>query len=161
MSSIDSAIARIQDIAQALNTIPDANGNIISLRSAQDYPVENVEPFPFSLAYIANGEFSLVNKTIHKNFPVIAVEFHFSRTNILQAYKQSDAVAQEFPQRLAGDPTLNGTVETIVGGSDERIPYAARPFVWREQTGTQSPIVSHMLRFDLKLKLLKAPITTT
>jgi hypothetical protein len=158
MSSIDSAIARLQDIAAQLNTIPDAAGNIVTIKSAKDYPVENVEPFPCSIAYIAGGEFRLTNATIHHNFPVIAIEFHFSRTNLLQAYKQSDAVAIEFPQRLASDPKLGGTVDTIIATEGRPVPYTVRPFVWRDENPR---IMSHMLRFDIPIKVLKAPIATT
>lgn len=161
MSSIDDAVTRLQNIAVALSTITDVNGNSVTLRSAPDYPVDNVEPFPFSLAFLAGGSFRLTNRTIHHNFPTVAVEFHFSRVNIHQAELQARAVAVEFPQRLAGDPTLDGTVSTIVGGADSDIPYINRPFVWREQTATQPAIISQMIRFDIPLKLLKAPTATS
>jgi hypothetical protein len=161
MSSIDTAIARIQDIALALNTITDVNGNSVVILSAPDYPIEAAPPFPACSSYLGGGEFNMVNATVHKNFPNIVTEFHLSRVNVKQAYKQINAIAIEFPQRLAGDPTLNGTVETIVSGLDNRVTYTVRPFIWREQTNTQSQIMSQMIAFTIPVKLLKSPIATS
>lgn len=157
MSSIDLAITRLQSIALALTTLTDVAGNSITLANAADYPVENVPPFPCAIAYNNGGSFRLTNATIHHNFPVIAVEFHFSRVNLKQAEMQKNAVAIEFPQRLAGDPTLNGTVITIVGGADSDIPYTVNQyFPW----GQPPNIYSVMLKFDIPIKLLKSPQAT-
>ena len=158
MSSIDSAVARIQDIALALTTIPPSGTIILS---APDYPIEAPPSFPACSSYLGGGEFMLTNATIHHNFPMIVTEFHFSRVNLKQAYQQIHAVAIEFPQRLAGDPTLTGIVQTIVGGQDSRITYTVRPFIWREQTPTQPGFASQMLAFSIPIKLLKVPLPTT
>lgn len=151
MSSIDDAIARIQDIALALTGV--------AIKSAPDYPIESLDPLPMVSTYLSGGEFQFTNATLHHNFPSIAVEFHFSRLNLKQAYQQINSVAIEFPQRLAGDPTLNNTVTTIVSGRDNRIPYTVRPFTWREQSTTQSPLITQMLMFTIPVKLLKDPTT--
>lgn len=160
MSSIDDAIARIQDIALALNTLTDVAGNSIALANAADYPVENIPPFPACVSYLGGGDFMLTNASIHHNFPVVNVEFHLSRVNIRQSFMQVNQIAVEFPQRLAGDPTLNGKVVTVVGGSDSRITYTVRPFTWREQSGTQAAVISTMLLFNVPIKLLKSPVAT-
>lgn len=160
MSSIDTAIARIQDIALALSTLTDVAGNAITLANAADYPVENVPSFPCCISYLGGGEFMLTNASLHHNFPIINVEFHVDRKNIKQAYMQANQIAIEFPQRLAGDPTLNGTVTTIVGGTDSRITYTVRPFTWREQSTTQAGIFSTMILFTIPIKLLKTPTVT-
>lgn len=157
MSSIDDAVARIQDIALALSTLTDVAGNSITLANAADYPVENVPPFPCSIAYNSGGRFRLTNASLHHNFPTISVEFHFSRVNLKQAEKQKNQVAIEFPQRLAGDPTLNGTVTTIVGGADSDIEYTTNQFFpW----GQPPQLYSVMLKFDIPIKLLKTPTVT-
>src|SRR3990167_11423168 len=96
-NAIDNAIARLQNIAAACTSV--------TFKSAPDYPVDNVEPFPCSVCYIGGGQFVLTNATIHHNFPTINLELHFSRVNLKQAYQQIDAIALEFPKRLAGDPT--------------------------------------------------------
>lgn len=160
MSSIDDAIARVQDIAQALSTLTDVNGTSITLANVADYPTENIPPFPACISYLGGGEFMLTNASVHHNFPMINVEFHLSRLNIKQSYMQVNQIAIEFPQRLAGDPTLNGKVVTIVGGSENRIPYTVRPFTWREQTATQAAVISTLLLFTIPVKLLKTPTAT-
>jgi hypothetical protein len=151
MSAIDSAIARLQDLAQACTTVV--------FKSAPDYPVENVEPFPCSIAYIVNGTFRLTNRTIHRNFPVIAVEMHFSRVNLKQAYQQINAIAIEFPRRLAADPTLNGTVDTIIATQDQPITYEVRPFTWGVQREGAPVVTSQMLSFNIPIKTLQAPLS--
>lgn len=149
MSSIDNAIARIQAIALEMTDV--------QIKSAPDYPIETIDPLPMATSYLNSGTLYFVNSTLQKNFPTINVEFHFSRLNLRQANEQVNAVAIEFPQRLAGDPTLNGTVITIVGGADSDIPYTVNQyFPW----GQPPNIYSVMLKFDIPIKLLKSPQAT-
>lgn len=152
MSAIDTAIARLQNIVAACTGV--------TFKSAPDYPVDNVEPFPCSIAYIGGGTFSFTNATVHHNFPTLVLELHFSRVNVKQAYQQIDAIAIELPKRLAADPTLDGTVDTIVATRDEPIAYEVRPFQWTPQ-GVTPIIVSQMLRFDIPIKTLQAPQATS
>lgn len=155
-NSLDSAIARIQDIALA----SELSSTDRTLKSAPDYPVENEEPLPCCVSYLGGGEFNSANATMHRNFPAINVEFHFSRVNLKLAYQDINAIALSFPARLTGDPTLNGTVQTIVMSADQPIAYTVRPFVWREKTTTMSAFVTQMLMFTVPIKLLKTPQTT-
>lgn len=144
-NSIDNAIARIQALSQALTSV--------TIKSAPNYPVENAEPFPFSVAYLGGGQLQFGNATTLYHFPALSVEFHFSRANLKQAYQQINAVALEFGKRLAGDPTLNGTVSTIVGGGEQRISYTVHPFEWGQ-------IQSQMLLFTVPYKALESPQAT-
>ena len=150
-NAIDNAIARIQNIAAALSTIPPTG---TTMHAEADYPTEAAQPFPLCVSYLAAGRFRAPNATIHHNFPVIKIELHFSRVNLKQAYQQINAAALEFPKRLAADPTLDGTVQTIVFGQESEIEYGVRPFEY----GT---IKSQMLEFDIPLKLLQAPQSTS
>lgn len=152
-NAIDNAVARIQEIA----LLSELSSTDRVLKSAPDYPVENEEPLPCCISYLGGGEFQAVNYTAHKNFPEIQVEFHFSRVNLKLASQDINAIALSFPARLAGDPTLNGTVETIVFGQDSRIAYTVRPFVWREKTATMPAFVTQALIFTIPLKLLRTP----
>ena len=147
MSDIDLAIEVIQSLACSMETV--------DVKSAPDYPIENVDPLPMVVSYLGSGEFMFTNATVHHNFPVIVTEFHLSRVNLREAYKQAQSIAIEFPQLLAGNPTLDGTVQTIVATSDNRFVYTIRPFVWRENPA----LITHMVRFDIPIKLLKAPVT--
>lgn len=155
-NSLDDAIARIQVIALA--SALSSTDRV--LKSAPDYPVENEEPLPCCISYLGGGEFNASNASMHLNFPAINVEFHFSRTNLKLAHQDINAVALSFPARLAGDPTLNGTVQTILMTQDQPVPYAVRPFVWREKTQTMSAFVTQSLTFTVPIKLLKTPTST-
>lgn len=145
-NSIDDAIARLQFHVSVCADVV--------FKSYPNFPIENADPFPMAVGYVASGSFWFTNATIHHNVPVIRMEFHFSRVNIKQAYQQIDAVILELPRRLAYDPTLNGTVETIISSRDNPVEYNARPFDWGK-------VQSEMFQFDVPVKLLKAPIPTT
>lgn len=140
-NAIDTATARIQDIVLAMTGI--------TIKSAPDYPVENADPFPFVASYANAGEFNVPSKGWLTNFPVIAVEFHLSRVNIKQMQQQINAICYEFPQRLAADPTLNGTIDTI------RFPvaYTVEPFAWGQ-------VVSQRVLFTLPVKILETAQAT-
>lgn len=140
---IDNAISRLQDIVSSCTDVV--------IKSAPDYPIENADPFPMSVAYIQGGSFTLTNATIHHNFPIIRLEIHFSRVNIKQVYQQINGIVLELPRRLAKDPTLNGTVETVLATRDTPIVYSSRPFDWGR-------VQSELLQFDIPVKLLKSPL---
>lgn len=150
MSDIDSAVAKLQDHVQACTTV--------AFKSAPDYPVENAEPFPCSICFIGTETVHFTNATILHIFPALFLELHFSRVNLKQAYQQINAIAIELPQRLAADPTLGGTVQTIVATQDQPLSGEVRPFQWTPQ-GVTPIIVSQMLKFVIPIKLLKAPTT--
>lgn len=152
MSAVDDAIARLQEIVRACSDV--------KFKSAPDYPVENIEPFPCSIAYIVSGTFHFTNATIHHNFPVIALELHFPRVNLKETYKQIDKIAIEFPKRLASDPQLGGAVTTVVATKDTPIAYEVRPFVWGQQTQGAPVVTSQMLAFQIPIKTLQAPQST-
>ncbi len=106
--SIDTAIARLQDLVQECTTV--------TIKSAPDYPIENADPFPMSIAYISGVSAYAMNATTTPIFPVITLEIHFSRVNLKDVYTKLNAIALELPKRIAGDPTLNGTVRANKGG---------------------------------------------
>jgi len=150
-NAIDDAVARIQALALASTDI--------EIKSAPDYPIESVDPLPMVASYHAGGQAHLSNKTMFHNFPEIMVEFHVSRINLQQMAAQINAIAYEFPRRLAGDPTLNGTVKTIVMTEDRPLTYNSRPFVWGQE-GDRNRVQTQVLLFVVPIKLLPTPLTT-
>ena len=148
-NAIDNAVTRIQAIALATSL----SSTDITIKSAPDYPIENADPLPMAISYLGGGEFNMSNATMHQNFPAIIVEFHFSRVNLKMAYRDITAVALDFPARLAGDPTLNGIVKTIVATQDARVTYTVRPFDWGK-------VITQMLMFSIPIKLLNTPVST-
>lgn len=151
MSDIDNAIARLQNILTACTTVV--------FKSAKDYPTDNVEPFPLAVAYVGGGSFHFTSASQVNINPVINLELHFSRVNLLQAYQQIDAISIELPRRLAGDPSLNSTIDSIVASRDEPITFAARPYQWSPPSVTPV-ITSQMLLFVIPIKTLQTPQAT-
>lgn len=143
-NAIDNAIARVQDIVGEITGI--------EFKSAPDYPIENADPFPMSIAYVGGGQFYATNATVHHNFPALVVEFHFSRVNLKQTYQQINSVILEFPRRIVADPTLAGNVTTVVMTQDQPIQYSVRPFQFGK-------VMSQMLMYTIPIKTLQTPLT--
>lgn len=141
MSAIDNAIERLQDLALASTDL--------TIRAAPDYPVSDAGVLPISIAWLASGEGNCI-ATALEFFPTVNVDFHFSILSLKDAYTKVNACAAEFARRLAGDPTLDGSVDTI------RFPvsFSVVPTQW-DQVSTL------MLRFSIPLKTLETPITTS
>ena len=142
MPTIDSAVARLQDLAQACTSVV--------IKTAPDFPVDVAPQLPACITHFVNGA-GWVNARTLQFMPVVSVDFLFSRTNLKQAYQQSDAVAAEFMQRLAGDPTLNGTVDTIQISRDAPVTFEVSPTEW-------GGVVLHMLSFKVAFKTLESPL---
>lgn len=143
-SVIDNAVAAIQAHVLAITNV--------SFKSAPDYPIENADPFPFSAGYISTLEAEFTNASMTKIFPVLTFELHFNRTNIKFAYQCINAVAIELPRRLAKDPTLGGTVSSIIATKDQRMTAEVAPFEY-------GSIKSQMLKFNIPFKTLQTPTT--
>ena len=149
-NALDNAIARIQDIALALTSV--------TVRSAPDYPIENVDPLPMAVTYTPAGNATALNSSTLLFFPTVNVEFHFSRTNLKQAYQQINAVALESSQKIAGDPTLNRTVDTALANAEGKLFYTVRPYNWGKPTGSNVDFYTQMLMFELNLKVVESPL---
>jgi hypothetical protein len=143
MSAITSAIARVQDIAQACTTVV--------FKSAPDYPIESADPFPMSIAFVSSVSAYAANSSTTILFPIITLELHFSRINLKDTYTKLNEIAIEFPRRIAGDPTLNGTVDTVICTDDDRLEGTIAPFDWGN-------IKSQCLKFDIKFKTMQTPL---
>ncbi len=141
--SIDLAITRLQDLIMECTTV--------TIKSAPDYPIENADPFPMSIAYVSGVSAYAMNGSTTVVFPVITLEIHFSRVNLKDVYTKLNAIALELPKRLAGDPTLNGTVDTVIMTRDEPLEGTITPFDW-------GGVKSEMLKFQIRVKMLETPI---
>ena len=149
MSDIDDAISRLQAIALQCS-IPSAGPSSTALKAAPAYPIEDATALPMAIACLTSGTASPDNASTARILPTVRVDFHFSRVSLKNAYAQADAVAQEFSQRLCGDPTLNGTVSTIIFP----VNFTVSPAQWDK-------ITTQMLSFTIPLKLLKTPTAST
>ena len=144
MSLIDDAIVKIQTIA--LSVEYDSNSNTI--RSAPSYPVESADVLPLAITYISSGSAQADDVTSARLLWTINTDIHFSRTHMKSAYSQINNVIPDFSRRIAGDPTLGGTVDTIVSP----IEFSVSPAQWDQ-------VVTQMVSFSIPIKILSTPTT--
>lgn len=138
-----AAIQRLQALALACSS------SDVTIRRAPDYPVEDASALPMSIAHLASGTATVNNASTLQFMPTVNVDFHFNRAFLKEAYADIDEIALTFLQRLAGDPNLNGTVDTIVF-----------PVSFEIGVVPYDEIQTLMLRFSVPLKTLEQPITS-
>jgi hypothetical protein len=140
MSVIDDAIVKIQTHALAITAE--------EVRSAPSKPVESANVLPLAITYIAEGTAQANDVTTCQLLYTINTDFHVRRDIMKAAYTQLDNIIPEFCQRLAGDPTLGGTVDTIVFP----ISFSVGPAQW-------DAVVTQMASFSIPIKILTTPTT--
>ena len=140
MSSIDNAISRLQAIA--------LSSTDLTIKNAPDKPVSSATALPLVIAHLSSGEGDAIADWVEERVN-ISVDFHFSATSLKQAYTLIDACAPEFMQRLAGDPNLNNTVDTIIFP----VTFEVIPTQW-------DSVQTQMLSFTVPVKLKETKVTT-
>ena len=139
--TIDTAIQRIQTLALASSS---------DMKLAPDKPITNAATLPISLAHIGSGQATAANSTTNVFIPNIMVSFYFNPSWLKTALTQIDTVVPAFSNRLAGDPTLNGTVDTIVF-----------PVTWTDPAPAElGGIDCLMVEFTIPIKTLETPVST-
>jgi hypothetical protein len=139
MSVVDLAAARLQVLALRCTGI----------KNAPDYPIEDATALPLVITHLVSGEGIADNSTTAQLNLMLNVDFHFARINIKDTYRKIYTLVPEYLQRLCGDPTLNGAVDTI----QFPVPFAVSPAQW-------DTIVTQMVSFTVAFKTLEIPITT-
>ncbi len=139
MSVIDDAIKKLQAHALACTST--------TIKAAPDYPPEDASILPLAVAYIAEGTGQADNATTARLLLTVNVDIHFSRVSLKSAYTQLNAIIPEYLKRLAGDPTLGGTVETI----NFPVSFRVVPAEW-------GSLVTSMAQFQVPLKFMETPI---
>lgn len=138
--SIDGAIQRLQTLALASTDV--------TIRAAPDYPVEGADWLPMSIAHLGIGALTEVEATFATHLLSVFVDVHFSIASLKAAYAQIDLFIPEYLKRLAGDPTLNDTVDTIVF-----------PVTWQVLAMEWDQLVTAGVRITVPLKILETPTT--
>lgn len=141
MSVVDQAIARLQDIVQSCTDTV--------IQSAPDYPIEDATSLPLAITHITDGTGNANNATTVQLNLNLSVDVHFARVSIKDAYTRINKVIPEFLRRLGGDPTLDGTVDTIIFP----VSVAVQPAQW-------DTVITQMVSFIVPVKTLETPITT-
>lgn len=140
MSIIDDAIGRLQYHALAITSE--------TVRGAPSYPTEDASVLPLAIAYIANGTGSADDATTARLLLTVNVDFHVNRMSMKSAYTQLNNIIPEYLRRLAGDPTLNAKVDTIVFP----VSFTVMPAQWDK-------VVTQMASFQVPLKFRETPTT--
>lgn len=140
MSSVDNAVSRLQAIA--------LSSTDLTIKAAPDKPISSAGALPLSIAHLASGEGDAIADWVEARV-VVNVDIHFSRSSMKQAYTLIDAFAIEYLRRLAGDPSLNSTIDTIIFP----VTFTVTPTTW-------DSIETQMLRFSVPIKSKEAKITT-
>lgn len=141
MSVIDDAISRLQAIALACTSE--------TIKEAPDYPPEDAAILPMAVAYIASGTGQADNATDVRLLLTVNVDIHFNRISMKSAYRQINNIIPEYLERLAGDPTLDGNVDTIVFP----VSFDVGPSEWDK-------LITQCVTFTVPLKFLEDPQTT-
>lgn len=140
MSIIDDAIVQLQTHALALTTE--------TIKAAPSQPVETAAALPLAIAYISEGTSQADNYTDVRHLYTINVDIHVSRTSMKSAYTQLNNIIPEYLERLAGDPTLGATVDTI----NFPIAFEVVPAMW-------DTITTQMASFKIPIKIKRVPTT--
>jgi hypothetical protein len=140
MSIIDDAIVKLQAHALALSTV--------TIRGAPSYPVEDAAVLPLAITHIESGTGQADDASTARLLITLSVDFHVDRLSIKSAYTQLDLIIPEFLKRLAGDPTLGATVDTIVFP----VTFQVMPAQWDK-------VVTQMVSFKVPVKYREGPIT--
>ena len=145
MSIIDTAIQRVQTLAQACAF--DATSRKVG---APSYPIEDAGVLPVSIAYISSGTATDLDASSTKMMINIGCDVHFDRQILKLTYQMIDTFIPDFVQRLGGDPTLGGSVSTIV----YPVTFSVSPADW-------NTIVTQVASFVIPVKFnLLTPTVT-
>ena len=106
MSVIDDTITRLQQLALLSAEV--------SVKSAPQTPPESAAVLPLSVAWISGGIVEAVAYGDVKMILNIRVDIHVNLKTLKSAYTQINGIIPDFMRRLAGDPSLNGEVSTVV-----------------------------------------------
>jgi hypothetical protein len=139
-SIITEAIVKLQTIALAITSE--------NIKAAPTYPVETASALPLAIAYIAEGTGQADDITTARLLMNLNVDFHVRRDSMKSAYTQLNNIIPEFLQRLAGDPTLGGTVDTVVFP----VSFNVAPAQW-------DAVVTQMASFSIPVKFIQTPTT--
>lgn len=143
MSDIDNAIARLQDLSQQISGV--------TIKAAPDYPVEDATVLPMSIAHLRDGSGAGGEATFYPFVHNIGVDFHVSRISLRTAYTQVDSIVPEYIALIAGDPTLNGMVDTV---QLNNVSYTVQPAQW-------DTITTLCVFFTIPVKIIVTPSTSS
>ena len=141
MADVRDAIVKIQAIARALS----------GMKEAPDDARGAMNAYPFAVSYPGTGNFNISPATNMQGIHELITEMHVaSETDLQQAIKHVQSFIGPFANDLLNDPTLGGTISTMVTGADG--PPVSYTFV----SGNYNGIKTIALRWRIKVKMQAA-----
>lgn len=105
-------MASLQD---AIDAVQDIMGALTGIKAAPDEPLEQFSQFPFAVCYADHGEWDFGPAGDRKGLHTLVLELHVARKDLPRDIAAAMAYSDIIPNALLKDPTLAGTVSTIVG----------------------------------------------
>ena len=103
--TLQSAISAVQAIV----------GAISGIRKAPDYPPEQLNVFPFAVAYSGGGNWTFGPAGDKRGLHNIVVEIHIQRKDLPRDVSTAMGYSDSIPNNLMKSPTLSGTCDTFAG----------------------------------------------
>ncbi len=97
--------------------IQDQTGALSGIRTAPDFPLEQVGAFPFVVAYMGGGTFEKGEAGGIVERHDFIIELHIARKDLPRDIEKAVAYVDSIPAAIMADSTLGGTVlqfESIV-----------------------------------------------
>ena len=115
MADLQHAIAYVQDLMEQIEGI----------RAHPDYPPEQLNVFPFAVAYSGGGLWEFGPGGTRKGLHTIVLEIHVARKDLPRDTQAAMAFSDTVPNVLLANPTLGGNVSTF-----GQIRYTFGPLGW-------------------------------
>ena len=105
MATVSTVISNLQTVV----------GGIAGIRKAPTEPPENMNAFPFAVAYVGSGNLggSAHGRRLRIGTHELVVEIHLQRIDLPRAVAAAMPYLELFQTAIAADPTLSGTVSAI------------------------------------------------
>ena len=112
----------LQDAIEQVQVIMTA---VTGIRSAPELPPEQINQFPFAVAFPGEGEFTIEMGALMDGIHSIILELHIARKDLPRDVDKAGAYVDSIPKALWSNPTLNGRIRWF-----KRISYKFGPLGW-------------------------------
>ncbi|MBT7070744.1 MAG: hypothetical protein HN975_07640 [Anaerolineae bacterium] len=109
----------------AVEQVQDLMGAVSGVKSAPDYPPENINEYPFVVAYMGGGEIVFDTPSAYKGLHTIIIELHIARKDLPNDIEIAAPYVDSIPAALMADATLAGTVNLF-----DNITYEFTEMLW-------------------------------
>ena len=98
------------ELANAVAAVQDIVGAISGIRGAPDTPPDQINMFPFSIAYPTSGDWRRTRIGTREGVQSIAVELHFSRTGLARDVAEALPYGDSVVEALLANLSLSGAI---------------------------------------------------